>query len=196
MEKELDKDKLIDLLMRENVNIRVELTTTLKSIHNCLYTFIVALSIFGGVFANLNSSHSIVDNRYIGILAFAVSQIEFVIVLFSQSLLADVMSKAAYITHLEDEISNLAGRKVIFWESIVAKYSHRAWGPENVSQVVLYLCYFAVYLWLTSVTATYYSCHLVIVNIFEAGVILFIMVITNKSLDKTTKHIKKKINSR
>ncbi len=119
-----DKEKQIDILINETNNRRSEINLYVKDINYCLFSFIASLALFGSLYLNMAFKEDVSKNEYINLLAFIISQIEFIILVLAMSLLAGIATSVAHISHLENKINSIAEEHLVFWES---KLSYREW---------------------------------------------------------------------
>lgn len=99
----------LETLLRENQNIRVELTAVVKNIHYCFFSFLASLGIFAGIIGNMSQQSGLCFYESIynmGLVTLLISQIEFIIVVFSINLQSDIYVKAAYIDSIEKKSIN------------------------------------------------------------------------------------------
>ena len=118
-----DKKSKLDVLLKENQNIRVELTAMIKNIQYCFFSFLASVGIFVGIITNISLQHAPFYQQDFdtGLVAFLISQIEVIIVIFSIYIQTDIFYKAAYISYIERKINFLLGEEIIFWESRICK---------------------------------------------------------------------------
>jgi len=203
-----DTDKVkLDILLRENNNIRVELTAMIKNVQNCFFSFLASIGVFLGFFINLslnNSGNLIKSNTNIGVVAIVISQIELVIIIFSINIQTDVFVKSAYISYIERKINFLIGEEIIFWESRVAKdmWSSSILGKNKITNVAItsqrimsafYILVFGTFVYISFVNLRDFNFNIavitLIVQILEAIIAILLAVFLTKQNQLASKFI-------
>src|SRR5574337_1290106 len=118
----MESDKLIDILKNEINNRRTEINLLVKDINYCMFSFIGSLALFTGLYLKIASSKipGSSPDLYISILAFSISQIEFIVITLAQSLLSGIMTGAAHISSIENKINSLSNNHLLYWESKIS----------------------------------------------------------------------------
>ncbi|MDB5229671.1 MAG: hypothetical protein JWN76_476 [Chitinophagaceae bacterium] len=139
------ENEKINVLLKENQNLRSELTMVSKTVHNSFFAFITTFGLFIGLLANIKSKEVSITNSEISIMTFIVSQIEIIIIVYNVLLSSDIFAKAAYIAHIETKINELLKDKLIFWETSVSPFVQRK-GTLLLSEVILYCFYSGIFI--------------------------------------------------
>lgn len=182
----LEKEK-IRVLINENRSIRSELIMVQKTIHNCIFGFITFLGVFVGVLINLITKNT--DPYLTGILAFALSQVEIVLVVYSLMLSSDMFTKAAYVKYIEKKINSILKEDIIFWESEMSPLNWKK-GTMMINSIMLYIFYFAAFASLAAFCYNKLAGHLYLwIQILETLIIFAIMVRLSHENDRMYQHI-------
>ena len=192
----------IDALLRENQNIRTELTAMIKNIQNCFFSFLASVGIFAGSLMNASQQNSATyyqSDSTMGWVTFLVSQIEVMIVVFSIYIQTDVFYKAAYIAYIEKKVNFLLGEEdVLFWESRICKdmWSAGALGKYKHQNSLLltqrvqfsfYFLFFSFLAWFSFDKLG--NVYIPIVQIIEAGIIWYLLVALGKAHENASRYI-------
>ncbi len=183
------ESKKIDILVQENQNMRAEITAMVKNVHNCLFSFLGSLGLFVGILLDLHKNELTFDYNA-GILAFLISQVGIIIIIFSINIQADVITKAAYTSYIEKKINDLVGENIIFWDSKIASRQHNK-GAFITTLIFLSLSYFLTFLFLTGYCFNKVHNWLFLsIQISEVIIIVFLSIQVNREFDNVSKHIK------
>jgi hypothetical protein len=127
----------------------------------------------------------------ISILAFIISQIEFILIIFSISLLTGIFNLASYIANIENKINHLTENHMLFWESEISK---RQWGSGLLifthGSIWIFCGIVFIYLGFLSYSHSK-NCWYLLVQIIELIVIIIIMISLLKERSRVDKYIDK-----
>jgi len=137
-----DNDKLIDILTNEINNRRSEINLYVKDINYCLFSFIASMGLFASLYLNILIKNEIIKDENITLLAFSISQIEFIIITLAMSLLSGIAAGAAHISHMEKRINLLTKNHVLFWES---ELSHHEWTRSPLIFIHMLIWFFCLF---------------------------------------------------
>jgi hypothetical protein len=116
--------ELIDAICQERNGLRLEIIQMEGSIHRGVFVFVTVAAAFAGLYwdprvvPNSGTPATLFPNPATrATLLFALSQVEFFLALILLLLFGNMTVHAAYIQALEQQINQLAGRRVSLWES-------------------------------------------------------------------------------
>jgi hypothetical protein len=138
-------DKRIDILLRENQNIRTELGMLSKTIHNCVFAFVGSFALLAAGWVNFRATTPSINAEQMGILAFCISQIEFFTVMYGILLTSDIISKHVYVGYLEKQINSEMNERLIFGEHKIAERNQTK-GAMLFNELVLHCVYLSVFI--------------------------------------------------
>jgi hypothetical protein len=170
------ENEKIKVLISENQNMRSEIGIIAKTIHYCFFGFITAIGGIATVAVNLYKIGA--DNVNVGYLAFLVSQLETIFLIYYIMLMSDLAAKAAYIEFIETKINFLLNDNLVFWESKVSPFIWKR-GSMALSVIILYIFYAIFFVLSTKYSYTYANigCHLFLwIQIIEFLIICYLML--------------------
>ena len=133
----------IDLLMREKDSQRGEVLEINRTYFMTLFGFFTVLSAFGGVYV---SDNVFTNDSLRTATLFGLSQLQWMLVIFSLSLLSLQNLHVGYIKALESKINELAGQQLLIWETgIASEYIGKPKGGVIVASVFLYIGYLGTF---------------------------------------------------
>lgn len=166
----MDNEK-IKVLTNENQIIRSEIVMLVKTFHNLIFAFFTSIGIFIALLVQLdlqvagkNIQEAAVYNSLIGLLTFLITQIEFIVIVYSILLNSDIHTQAAYIEYVETKINSLLKEDLIFFETKIKAFDSRTYGTLLITTGVLNFCY------LTFFSALAVFCYT------KAGLILYLLI--------------------
>lgn len=134
----------IDILMREKDSQRGEVLEINRTYFMTLFVFFTVLSAFGGIYATDN----VFKNPALRTATlFGISQLQWMLVVFSLGLLSLQNLHVGYMKALEAKINRLANDRLTIWDSEIAcEFIGKPKGGSVVACVFLYLNYIACFI--------------------------------------------------
>lgn len=129
MEKLATDEQRLKILLQEHQIIHTEISGLIRSIQYCLLSYIGSIGLFTNAVANMIDKK---ENNHCAAVIFALSQIEFIIIIFSIYNQTELMGKAAYADSIERRINMIVDECIVFWESEIARYFRQPIGKKTI----------------------------------------------------------------
>ena len=115
------------LLAQERAELRAELLGAQKALQSAFLGFLTIVGATTGLFVSQWGSPG---GQTSAVVCFALSQAEFLVGVYTASLILGINGHSAYIRCIEEVINGLATQKLVMWESEVGS-TYFAWGKKS-----------------------------------------------------------------
>lgn len=170
----MNKHNIASIISDERKTLRDELTATVKSVHQCVFSSVAIFAVLSGI--HLNKDLAINQENKATILMI-LSQLVFFLSLFSIMLNASITNIGDYIAALEKKINLLAGEEITFWETRMVRHFWKPNTPFFWSVFILSASLMGLLIWSFIIVLynTAHVTHLIIICI-ETLIVIFIYI--------------------
>jgi len=160
----------IKVLLNEHQAMKNGILMRVKMIHNFLFIFIFNVC---ALFATIISKSQFDLIHYLPIVAFIISQIQVLIIVYTILITAEMLGDSMYLSYIESKVNSMLGEKLIFWEHVMAPKMRKISTLAYSTWILygFYLTFFCILIYY-SFEKYYYWC--IFLQIFEVLIIVFL----------------------